>query len=278
MHITGAPMKKSKKFRVAAEGVTVDGRSLSRQQIQEMASDYNKDVYTAGINIEHLRSAYPNSLFRNYGVVDKLSAEEITTGPLAGKLALNAEIEVEDSLVNLFSSAQKLYPSIEYHPNLSGSGKAYCLGLGFTDTPASLGTQIVKFSATQTENLFAVGEQVSVEFSTPEQQNGDDKPGLLARIGEMFSSSKKHGDERLSGIEQAIELMAGKLVEVTEKLNAQLQPEKLNEQNSANNSASETEALRAEVTQLKEKLSALDGSNTHRFTATGGGAEIKTDC
>ncbi|EHW8281071.1 GPO family capsid scaffolding protein [Salmonella enterica] len=271
-------MKKSKKFRVATEGVTIDGRSLSRQQIQEMASDYNKDVYTAGINIEHLRSAYPNSLFRNYGVVDKLSAEEITTGPLAGKLALNAEIEVEDSLVNLFSSTQKLYPSIEYHPNLSGSGKAYCLGLGFTDTPASLGTQIVKFSATQTENLFAVGEQVSVEFSTPEQQNGDDKPGLLARIGEMFSSSKKHGDERLSGIEQAIELMAGKLVEVTEKLNAQPQPEKLNEQNNANNSASETEALRAEVTQLKEKLSALDGSNTHRFTATGGGAEIKTDC
>lgn len=267
-------MKKSKKFRVATEGVTVDGRSLSRQQIQDMASDYNKEVYAAGINIEHLRSAYPNSLFRNYGTVDKLSTEEITTGPMAGKLALNAEIEVEDSMVSLFNSSQKCYPSIEYHPNFAGSGKTYCLGLGFTDTPASLGTQIVKFSAAHTENQFAVGEQVSIEFATQEQQNNDDKPGLLARIGDMFSNSKKHGDERLSGIEQAIELMAGKLVEVTEKLSAQPQPEKLNEQSTN----SETEALRAEIAQLKEKLSSLDGSNTHRFTATGGVAEIKTDC
>lgn len=266
-------MKKSKKFRVATEGVTVDGRSLSRQQIQDMASDYNKEVYAAGINIEHLRSAYPNSLFRNYGVVNTLSAEEITSGPLAGKLALNAEIEVDDNLVSLFGSNQKCYPSIEYHPNFTGSGKAYCLGLGFTDTPASLGTQIVKFSANSTENQFSLGEQVSIEFATSEQQE-DDKPGLLARIGDMFSSSKKHGDERLSGIEQAIELMAGKLVEVTEKLSAQPQPEKLSEQSTN----SETEALRAEIAQLKEKLSSLDGSNTHRFTATGGATEIKTDC
>lgn len=42
-------MKKSKKFRVATEGVTVDGRALSRQQIQDMANDYNKEVYAAGI-------------------------------------------------------------------------------------------------------------------------------------------------------------------------------------------------------------------------------------
>ncbi|HBA9511443.1 TPA: GPO family capsid scaffolding protein [Escherichia coli] len=267
-------MKKSKKFRIATEGVTVDGRTLSRQQIQDMAASYDRNVYAAGINIEHLRSACPNSLFRNYGEISALSTEEISTGQLAGKLALNAEIEVEDGLVALFSSGQKRYPSIEYHPNFTGTGRAYCLGLGFTDTPASLGTQIVKFSTTQTENQFAVGEQVSVEFADTDQPDNSERPGLLARIGEMFSSSKKHDDERLTGIEQAIELMAGKLVEVSEKLSAQPQPTKPDTQDSG----SEAEQLRNKIAQLEEKLSTLDGSNIHRFTATGGQAEIKTDC
>lgn len=270
-------MKKSKKFRVATEGITIDGRALSRQQIQEMSESYDPDFYAAGINIEHLLSAHPNSLFRNYGTVKALSTEEISTGPLAGKLALNAEIEVEDSLVELFRSGQKCYPSIEYHTNFTGSGRAYCMGLGFTDTPASLGTQIVKLSAAKTENQFSLGEQVSVEFADTASQDNNDRPGLLTRIGEMFSSSKKHDDERLSGIEQAIELMAGKLVEVSEKLSTQPQPAE-QDTPGGQNTDSEAEQLRSKIAQLEEKLSTLDGSATHRFTATGGQAEIKADC
>ncbi|WP_430488211.1 GPO family capsid scaffolding protein [Salmonella enterica] len=264
-------MKKSKKFRIATEGVTTDGRTLSRQQIQEMADTYNREVYAAGINVEHLNSKYPNSVFRNYGTVTALSAEEITTGPLAGKLSLSAEVEVEDVLYDLFSSGQKRYPSIEFNTNFAGSGKTYCMGLGFTDTPASLGTQIVKFSAAHTENQFTLGELVSVEFPASDAPEKDNGPGLLARISELFSSNKKHGDERLSGIEQAIELMAGKLAEVTEKMS---------EQSPATAPAltPDNDPLQAEITQLKEKLAALDGSHTHRFTATGGNAEIKTDC
>ena len=42
---------------------------------------------------------------------------------------------------------QKIYPSIEFYRNFAGTGIAYQVGLGLTDTPASLGTEPIKFSA-----------------------------------------------------------------------------------------------------------------------------------
>ena len=42
-----------KRFRVAREGQTVDGRAISRQHILEMANTYNPVEYTARINVEH---------------------------------------------------------------------------------------------------------------------------------------------------------------------------------------------------------------------------------
>jgi hypothetical protein len=42
-----------KRFRVAREGQTVDGRELTRQEIQEMADTYNREHYAGRINIEH---------------------------------------------------------------------------------------------------------------------------------------------------------------------------------------------------------------------------------
>ena len=43
-----------KRFRVAREGVTVDGREITRQQIIDMAKDYDPVEYTARINVEHM--------------------------------------------------------------------------------------------------------------------------------------------------------------------------------------------------------------------------------
>jgi hypothetical protein len=42
---------------------------------------------------------------------------------------------------------EKIYSSIELHPQFALNGKAYVVGLAMTDTPASLGTERLKFAA-----------------------------------------------------------------------------------------------------------------------------------
>ena len=74
--------KKSKKFRVATEGATVDGRTIQRDWITQMAAHYDPAKYRATINLEHIRGLIPDSPFRNYGFVDALSQEQNAEGKL----------------------------------------------------------------------------------------------------------------------------------------------------------------------------------------------------
>lgn len=137
-----------KKFRVAVEGQTTDGRNISRQDIQDMAATYSPQKYGARIWMEHYRSVYADTDFKAYGDVISCSAEEITDGVLAGKLALYAVIEPTPSLIAMAKDKQKVYFSVEIFPNFVNSGQAYLYGLGVTDSPASLGTEYMKFNAT----------------------------------------------------------------------------------------------------------------------------------
>ena len=77
-----------------------------------------------------------------------LSAEEIADGPLKGKLALFGDIDPTDELVAMTKARQKIYTSIKYNPKFADTGEAYLIGLAVTDNPASLGTEILSFSAT----------------------------------------------------------------------------------------------------------------------------------
>ena len=49
----------SKFFRVALEGATTDGRSVSRQDIQDCADTFNRDSYGVRVNCEHFRGSCP---------------------------------------------------------------------------------------------------------------------------------------------------------------------------------------------------------------------------
>ncbi|EPC6771564.1 MULTISPECIES: GPO family capsid scaffolding protein, partial [Bacteria] len=90
---------KAKRFRIGVEGATTDGREIQREWLEQMAASYNPAVYTALINLEHIKSYLPDSTFNRYGKVTALFAEEITEGPLAGKMALYADVEPTESLV-----------------------------------------------------------------------------------------------------------------------------------------------------------------------------------
>ena len=62
--------KKSKRFRIGVEGATTDGRTIERSWLEEMAASYDPAVYTALINMEHIKGFTPDSMFRRFGKVD----------------------------------------------------------------------------------------------------------------------------------------------------------------------------------------------------------------
>ncbi|EEZ8990405.1 hypothetical protein C2C53_002825 [Escherichia coli] len=134
---------------MAVSGSTVDGREISPVHLREAAENFNPDVYAARVNVEHYLSPCPSSEFSAMGDVTALSTEDITEGPLAGRTALYAEIEPTERMKQLVADGKKIYSSIELHPQFSVNGRAYLVGLAMTDTPASLGTERLKFTAQQ---------------------------------------------------------------------------------------------------------------------------------
>ena len=77
---------KAKRFRIGGEGATTDGREIQREWLVQMATSYNPTVYTALINLDHIKSYSPDSAFNRYDKVTALVVEE-TGAAAAPKLA-----------------------------------------------------------------------------------------------------------------------------------------------------------------------------------------------
>lgn len=175
-----------KRFRVAREGQTVDGRELTRQEIQEMADSYNPEHYAGRINIEHFGGWSPEPPFNAYG--DILKVEAIDEN---GKLHLYNEISALPNFVAMNKKGQKIYPSIEFYRNFAGTGKAYQVGLGMTDTPASLGTQAIKFS----NNRHSLSTQPDSEIYITMSEKTNEAKGFLEQLKEALSPTPKPNEQ-----------------------------------------------------------------------------------
>lgn len=200
--------KPRKKFRVAVSGNTVDGREIQPQHLRDAAANYNLNVYAARVNIEHFLSPYPGSDFGAMGDVTALSTEEITEGPLAGRTALYAEIDPSDRMVQMTDKGQKVYSSIELAPQFALNGKAYVVGLAMTDTPASLGTDRLKFAAQQRASVMAFNNQqgeppmfteaIEAEVIELAAQRSDEGVKWFTRVMDILGKGQKTDDQRFS--------------------------------------------------------------------------------
>ena len=130
-----------KAFKIAQSGPTSDGREIKPLWLYDFAETYDKTVYTARMWVEHLRGLYPSSDFRAAGDVARVFVEEKD-----GIVSLFGELEPNEYGKQLNAADQKIFTSIEVTENFANSGKAYLTGLGLTDSPASLGTDKLKFS------------------------------------------------------------------------------------------------------------------------------------
>ena len=185
--------QKTKWFRVATEGATTDGRAIQRVWIEHMAKNFNPAKYGARVWIEHMRGMLPDSAFAAQGDVLALRTQEVEDG----KLGLFAQIKPLESLIAMNKAGQKLYTSIEVDPNFADTGEAYLVGLAVTDTPASLGTELLTFAQQNpaanplagrkqsANNLFSAATAFTLELE-PEQP--DSAPGPLAQALEKFNN------------------------------------------------------------------------------------------
>lgn len=175
-------------FRVAVEGATSDKRTIKRSWLEQAAKNFDPSTYGARIWLEYFRSLLPDSPFKAYGDVLAVKTEEVEIKGQK-KLALFAQVEPTPDLIAMNKAKQKIYTSIEIDESFSDTGEAYIVGLAVTDSPASLGTDVLSFSAQKPESspfkdrhysatsMFTEAVETELQFEEVE-----DKPGLGAQL------------------------------------------------------------------------------------------------
>ncbi|NLY33947.1 MAG: GPO family capsid scaffolding protein [Alcaligenaceae bacterium] len=265
---------KSKFFRVATEGATTDGRKIERKWIEQISKNFNPAKYAARVWLEHIRGIMPDSSFRAYGDVLAVEAREVEDG----KLALFAQIEPTKDLIEINKNRQKIFTSLEINENFAGTGEAYLIGLGITDTPASLGTEALTFSAQHgtlsgrkqdKDNLFSEAIETSLEF---EEVNDAESPSLAEKVKNLFSSlRKKEVDAEKEDFSAAMEPVIQGIVAL-ENNYASLQEELKNRP-----IKTELETLRQEFSDFRKKMEQTENNSEYRPAATGNNIQL-TNC
>ena len=273
--------QKSKFFRVATAGATTDGRVIEAADLQQMARTYDPKKYGARIFIEHIRGLNPEWGFRAMGDVVAARNGEIE---LDGKKLVTLEVQIEPTaeFIGYTKKGQKIYSSIEIAPNFAGGNESYLIGLGVTDSPASLATEMLQFAAQNPsaspfaarkqhkDNLFSEAVEIELEFEDAE----DGGPSLVDRITALFKSKRDNDAARFTDVHSAVEQVAGVAGD------AQL---------AADNAAADCAALRQEFSdyraaadqrlqEFSQRLDTTPAPPAPRDPATGTTAGIQTDC
>ena len=280
--MSGTKKTVSKWTRIALEGATTDGRKIEPAWITQMAASYDRNLYGARLNCEHIKSVLPDSPFGAYGDVLELKAEKVEIGGKT-KLALFARMEPNEALIALNKKRQKIYTSIEVDPEFADTKGAYLKGVAITDNPASLGTEALEFSAqhgtlagrkSSPDTLFTAAEQID-ELIFEEQ---DDTPGMFAalrgKVTELLGKNKEK-----EGTDAANFAALGTLIEDLATHGAQ-QAESFSAVKAAHEKLlADHTKLAGEFADLLKKLGdTQDHSHKPRPPVTGGDGATLTDC
>lgn len=287
-------MKKDRWFTVATEGQTTDGRNIQRTWLEEIAATYNREKYGARIWMEHIRGVVPESPFCAYGDVLAVRTEENDEG----KLTLQAQLDPTPALVSMTKGRQKIYTSIELQEDFAGTGKCGLVGLGVTDSPASLGTSILQFAAKNPasnplagrkqspENLFSSLLETTLNFdedAKPTDDTAKALQGFAAFFRSLLPSQPQAAapqppqvatapvdvaaaTQAFNALEAAIKKTTGDLADAVTKVRTEMEEFKKNA------------ATATELAELRAQLDKTPGNHSQRPPAAGGNGRVKTDC
>ena len=276
--------KSNKFFRIAIEGATSDDRTIDRDWLLQMSRNYDPKKYAARINMEHIRGYSPEGPFKAYGDVIALKTEEVEIDGQK-KLALLAQLDPTDDLVALTKARQKIYCSMEVQPNFADTKEAYLVGLAVTDNPASLGCEVLRFSASakvnplaarkqNPDNVFTEAVETALDF-TPDQEPAGGLADSIKRIFSRQTKTDAGNDARFADVHEAVQTIANQVHAMGEQVVTGFKS--INDQ---------LVVLKTQGEQRDQAFNTLKGGleSTQAFTsrppATGGdsAAAIKTDC
>lgn len=274
----------TKFVKVAQSGPTVDGRNIDPQWLRDMAEIYDPALYRAKIWPDHLRWG------NNYGSVVALKSEEKD-----GLVSLYASFAPNAQYLLSNQYDQKLSFSIEVLENFAGTGKFYLGGLGVTDSPASLGTDELKFSRRasyngQSARIFA-GQPVDAScFSTSAAADDSaEAPGWFTTFVKKFlpNEEKPMDQKQFDAMNKRIEGLEGQLGGIKSLVEGKfaaapaapaasaaeadpMQPQSATGQDFAAMSAAFAASMETAVAPLRQKLDEMD----KRFAAAKPGAPV----
>ncbi|WP_289138855.1 GPO family capsid scaffolding protein [uncultured Pseudomonas sp.] len=268
-------------FRVAVEGATSDKRTIKRTWLEQAAKNFNPATYGARIWLEHFRSLLPDSPFKAYGDVLAVKTEEVEIHGQK-KLALFAQVEPTTDLIAMNKAKQKIYTSIEIDDSFADTGEAYIVGLAVTDSPASLGTDVLAFSAQKPEaspfkdrhysatSMFTEAVETELTF-----EEFEEKPGigaqLLSTVKSLLSGKQTKDDTEFSQIGEAVQTLAEHVKDLPEQLAI--------EKKFSGELKTQVDQLSKDLGDLKTKLSnTQDHSQKERPQVSGGDNQVVTDC
>lgn len=264
-------MKVTKYFRIATEGKTADNRTISRTWLEQVAKNYDPKKFSAGIWMEHMRGYSLNSEFGRYGDVVALKTEEDADG----KLALYAQLAPSSELIEINKKGKKLFGSAEISENFADTGEAYFVGLGVTDSPASLSVERIQMFSDRKQspdNVFTEGEGFNFEIIDDSEKKKEEF-SLSEKVKNMFSKLRGEHQSQKEDFSEAIEPVIQGIVEL-ERL--------------SNNYSEKFASLQGEVIQLKETVDSLSSdlkkysqepdSSDRRPIITGLDGQALTNC
>lgn len=269
---------------IATEGATTDGRQIPADWLTKMAGNFDPNTYGCRVNLEHIKGVLPDSPFKAYGDVTGLKAEKND----AGKIQLHAEIDPTDELKALNKARQKVYSSMEVDPDFAGTGEPYLVGLAITDNPASLGTQMLQFSAsagdaspiagrkTRRENLFSAAVETDLKGHGASEPPVDTGPSLFDRVSNLFKRHDAKTSAGFAAFSKDLEQTLGLFVERQTKLEGELE-----QRPSAEAFAELKDAHEKTREKLETLYTQLDNTpdQPSRQFATGGNGDVQEiDC
>ncbi|MTB44171.1 GPO family capsid scaffolding protein [Providencia sp. wls1950] len=260
------------KLIACAEGMTLNGFPVEREHIEQMAKDYDPKFYCGRVNLDHIKSLFPDSQFRSYSMISAVNTVELTEGELKGKLGLEVTIDIDDLkdeyIVNLNKSGQKIFSSIEYYPSFPQTKRAYLTGVALTDYPAAIGSRPIELSAASrglpdSGNYFTASLETQChllnEQHTEHQEEKEASKKFLSTVKQWLGLERNHNSEETTNLKTAIELTAQQCGTLLTENEAQKQA---------------LSQLTNDFNALKQQLAVTDGSGESRPQVSGGSTKL----
>ena len=187
-------------FCIGKSGATVDGRTIESADLIAAAAAYDPELYGARINLEHYRPYSPKNDYSGLGDVLELKAETAD-----GVTRLYARIDPTEKMLGYIKDREKVYTSMEIMKPFGDTGKAYLVGLAMTDSPASMGTTMLKFRQIAPDNpnfTAAYTQMESQDMPKTENQPKTEKKGIFAVIHDAMFSKKTDPEQQTQAPQQ----------------------------------------------------------------------------